>query len=86
MSNKNYAYGYYVPDCMQLEDADFIADSPDYVELDMGEHYWDHHDGWEDTWPVEFVIVDRMLNEISRFNVHMEAVPSFTAYPKEKKL
>jgi hypothetical protein len=51
----------------------------DYVAEDAAEDYHNRHDGWEDSWPLTFVILDEELNELGRFSVEREAVPQFSA-------
>lgn len=55
-----------------------------YVAEDAAEDFYHNHDGWESTWPLNFVILDEDFNELGKFVVNMEAVPSFLAYKHEE--
>jgi hypothetical protein len=57
-----------------------------WVAQDAAENYWNNHDGWEASWPLEFVILGDELEELGRFTVDMEAVPQFYAYTKREGL
>ena len=60
---------------------------PRYIEAqeaaeEAAADYWNSHDGWEGKWPKTFVIYgSESGHEIHRFDVHMEAVPDFSACP-----
>lgn len=56
-----------------------------WVAEECAEDYWHNHDGWECSWPATIHLRETEEGPIvATFEVHMEAVPSFTAYePKD---
>ena len=55
----------------------------EYVAEDCAEDFHSNHDGWDNDWPIEFVIADEAGEVLGTFNVHMEARPEFSAFKKE---
>jgi hypothetical protein len=45
------------------------------------EDFHSHHDGWECSWPLDFVILREDGSEVGRYIVERETVPEFFAYP-----
>ena len=41
--------------------------------------YWDNHDGWETSWPINITIWDADGNKLGECEVEMETVPTFSA-------
>lgn len=63
---------------------DLIEDPAYYAEL-AAEDYWNNHDGWEDNWPLTFLIyenedADEVCGEVL---VEMEMEPMFMGRKKE---
>ena len=51
-----------------------------YVAQEAAENYWDNHDGWESTWPLEICIYNKEEGELLySCRVDVEYVPSFGA-------
>jgi len=82
-------FKYYIPDlgedhtdARELK-SDWDKDDLEFVAQEAGEDYHDNYDGWEDTWPIEIVLLDEVGEELGTYTVHMEAVPEFSAYRKE---
>ena len=55
------------------------------IARDCAQDYHDGHDGWEDTWPLEFALYDSKEGgtELGRFIVDRESVPHFTVSRKK---
>jgi len=50
------------------------------------ENYWYHHDGWDCSWPLIFVLHRTEDGpELGRFFVDVEARPSFSAMREKRK-
>lgn len=44
----------------------------------MAEYFYGNHDGNENSWPIELVILDgEKGNEIAKFEIELECIPSF---------
>jgi hypothetical protein len=58
-----------------------------FMAQEAAQDYWDNHDGWEASWPLEFSLHETEGGaEVARFAVQMEAEPVFyavVAKPKE---
>ncbi len=83
-AQKRKRFKYFIDDQSGPEDAWTLktrwdARNLDYVAEDAAEDYHSRHDGWEDSWPLTFVILDEELNELGRFSVERETVPQFHA-------
>lgn len=85
MSKRTPNYGYAVLDHGEGDTPDFKFFSA-HGETDLkwiaegaAEDYFQHHDGWEASWPLTFVIFDDDEKEIGRVLVQHETVPSFRA-------
>jgi hypothetical protein len=82
---------YYVADHMVPEDAYSFKPSHDepswakYAAEEAAEDYHSNHDGYEDDWPLTFVLLDDAGKELGRFMVDREAIPHFYAAKIEKK-
>lgn len=55
-------------------------DNSSWVAEDAAEDFYNNHDGWEATWPIEFSIFSGE-KFVGTFSVDCEAVPHFMAYP-----
>lgn len=44
---------------------------------ELADDYYSEHDGWEDTWPLEFRVYDDSGAEVGRWSVSQEYSPSF---------
>ena len=71
-------YGGSPNDCYDLKTT-WTAEDTQYIAEDAAKDFFHNHDGWESTWPLEFVILNNALQEIGRFSIDMEAVPTFWA-------
>ena len=49
--------------------------------VDAAENFWDNHDGWECSWPLDFVIYQDG-EEKGTFSVEVESSPTFSAIQK----
>lgn len=60
---------------------------PADVAKDCGEDAFHNHDGWESSWPLTILIYESPYKEAfkGRFEVEMEAVPSFFARAADKQ-
>jgi len=59
----------------------------DVVVEEAAEDYHDNHDGYEDSWPIDFFLFDLNGTLLESFTVEREASPVFNAYlRKEKKV
>ena len=54
-------------------------DDLDYIATDIAEYYHDNCDGWENSWPLTFIIWDMEDKELGRFLVERESQPVFSA-------
>ncbi|HEM6651489.1 hypothetical protein [Acinetobacter pittii] len=56
----------------------------DFVSNQCAQDYWDNHDGWESTWPLEISIFETETAEapIATYIVDMEMEPSFSSSVK----
>lgn len=54
------------------------GDPSEFAEA-AAQHEWDRHDGWERSWPVTMTVILDDGSE-QKFDVDMEAVPTFHAY------
>jgi len=52
----------------------------DWDAEDVADFCFNHHDGWEWTWPIVIVLINDEGQERA-FEVSMEMTPSFTARP-----
>jgi hypothetical protein len=59
-----------------------LDDHKEHIGDEMAGEYWDHCDGWESEWPLDFVIWE-MIDEkpvfFARITVEMEMAPFFSA-------
>lgn len=55
------------------------------VAIDAAEDYHANHDGWESSWPLDFLIYESEEGPaVARFEIERETVPQFYAW--ERKL
>lgn len=80
-------YRYRIPE--QCEESTYLMFS-DWKEDDLGwiaedaaVDWFNNHDGYESSWPLEFQILRMDGTEIGRFIVDMQPVPAFSATPKK---
>lgn len=60
----------------------FVSDSEtgrNWIAQDAAEDFYNNHDGWEASWPIDFSIFSGE-KFVGSFSVHCEAVPQFSAY------
>lgn len=55
---------------------DIPREDEDQLVCELAEYYYDHMDGWEDQWPLTFVLVDSTVKE-KEFRVELELEPQF---------
>lgn len=63
-------------------DRTFLNEDIEYVAETYAEHYHDNCDGWECSWPVEFMVATEDGRILGCVEVHLEARPHF--YGKAK--
>lgn len=61
----------------------FSEDNPEWVAEEAAKDYHSNHDGWEDSWPLDFELFTAAGVSLGVFTVEREAVPSFSATEKE---
>ncbi len=61
------------------------SDSLNYAAGDCADHFWSHHEGYENCWPLTFVLFDADDRELGRFTVEMEMEPTFRGSVLEVK-
>lgn len=88
MSTK-YKYKYFCPEHGETSEDAYTIESSwskenlSYVAEECAEDLHDNRDGWESSWPLEFVILDEKGElEIGRFIIERESVPEFHATEK----
>ena len=65
-------------DAHSLPKDGFTTRDPDLFAELAAQHEFDHHDGWERSWPIVITVINDSGEEFD-YDVEMEAVPSFCA-------
>lgn len=55
------------------------------IASECAEDFHTHHDGWDCSWPIEFVILREDGSEVGRYTVERESEPVFYAYEVKEK-
>ena len=58
-------------------DREFLNEDIEYVAETYAEHYHDNFDGWECSWPVEFMVATEDGKILGRVKVERESRPHF---------
>lgn len=83
-----YQYRYYLPDHGQGAEDSYQIESNnepeflEYVAQDAAMDYHNNHDGWESSWPLDFIILDEEGRELGRFEIDREYDPCFVVSTK----
>lgn len=77
-------YLYRRPETMDVEDShslesNFSDGNGKWLAEAAAEDYHRKHDGWESTWPIEFIIMRTDGSVIGKYSVDREYDPSFHA-------
>jgi hypothetical protein len=57
----------------------------EYIAEECADDYHSNHDGWEDSWPVTFLLWDNQGRELGTFEVYRDTEPVFRAHQKDKQ-
>lgn len=73
---------YYIDDLKEnKEDARNVPDDnendPYFFALNAAEYHYHNEDGWEDSWPMTFIILDENNEFLDKFSVELEFNPVF---------
>ena len=69
---------------IQFKFEDSWSDLDDLAEA-IAQHDWDHNDGSEYSWPVEYYLWDGNHNYLGSYTVFMDLSPTFHAYGTKDK-
>ena len=77
-------YRYNRPDTMDPEDyeefkSNFDDSDGEWLAEKAAEHYHNHRDGWESSWPITLIIQREDGSVIDVYDIDRESVPQFFA-------
>jgi len=66
---------------LKIERDGFVEDPTWHAVIlaDAGQDYYDNRDGWEDSWPMKFEVIDEDGNKLFSGDVSVEFEPCFDA-------
>ena len=90
MTQQKHTVYYCVNDADDMRfklESTFDLSDGSWVAEEAAEDYHTHHDGWEDGWPLTFIMFETEDGpEVCRFEVEREEVPVFHAVLSRKAL
>lgn len=83
-------YSYKIPKfddgIVDVVDSPFGPSAGHHIATTCAEDFHTHHDGWDCSWPLEFVILREDGSEVGRYSIERDFQPEFYAYEvKEAK-